>query len=238
MKTIEFLYPEFANLYADSKNIEYLCKCNKSIKVVYTNVGDEPYFLKNKVDMIYMGSMPDGKIKSCISLLSAYKGKIKELIEKNVIFLATGNALEVFSDYINENNNKYDGLKIFNYYIEKDMQKKHASWFIGKYDGIYIVGHRNQFAKCYNIENKFIKKIGGYGIDLIGDNEGIHYKSFYGTYLLGPLLIMNPKFTKHLLKKLGLSDELFCEKDITKAYDRRVEHFKKDGTRFDMGQYG
>ncbi len=238
MKYIEVLYPEFSNLYADLKNIEYLTKCNKNIKVIYTHVSDEPYFLKHKVDMIYMGSMSDLKIESCIKLLSVYKKDLKDLIDDNVLFLITGNALEVFSSYIEVNGKKIDGLNIFDYYIEKDLKNKHASWFIGEYNNIDIVGHRNQFAKCYNIKNKFIHKLGGYGIDLKCDNEGINYKNFYATYLLGPLLILNPLFTKFILKKLGLKEDLFMEKDIMDAYERRRDHFKKPGVRFDMGQYG
>ena len=238
MKYIEVLYPEFSNLYADLKNIEYLEKCNKNIKVIYTHVDDKPYFLNKKVDMIYMGSMSDSKIESAIKLLEPYKKKLKELVDNNTLFLITGNALEIFSSYIEEKNTKINGLKIFDYYIKKDMKNKHASWFIGEYKNIEIVGHRNQFAKCYNIKNSFIKKIGGYGIDLECDNEGINYKNFYATYLLGPLLILNPLFTKFILRKLDLKDDLFMEDDIMKAYERRRDHFKKDGVRFDMGQYG
>ena len=62
MKVIEVLFPLFSNIYADLYNINYLTKCNKNIKVVYTNYGEEPYFLNHKVDMIYIGSMPDSKI--------------------------------------------------------------------------------------------------------------------------------------------------------------------------------
>ena len=238
MKYVEVLYPEFSNLYADLKNIEYLEKCNKNIKVIYTYVSDEPYFINHKVDMIYMGSMSDSKIESCIKLLSVYKKQLKDLIDDNVLFLITGNALEVFSSHINTGKKKIDGLNIFDYYIEKDMTKKHASWFLGEFNGIDIVGHRNQFAKCYNIKDEFIHKVGGYGIDLKCDNEGINYKNFYATYLLGPLLILNPLFTKYILNKLGLKEDLFEEKDIMDAYSRRKDHFRTKGARFDMGQYG
>ena len=238
MKTIEYLFPEFSNLYADSKNIDYLSKCNKKIKVIYTHASDEPHFVNKKVDMIYMGSMSDDKVSATIKLLSVYKDRIKELIEDGVIFLVTGNSLEVFSSYIKEGNKRINGLETFDYYVEKDMNNKHASWFLGEYDNLYIVGHRNQFSKVYNIKNRFIKKIGGYGIDLEGSNEGICYKNFYATFLLGPLLIMNPLFTKYLLKKLNLDDSLYEEEIIIKASERRIAHFREKNARFDMGQYG
>lgn len=238
MKIVEVLYPEFSNLYADLKNVEYLSKCNNNIKVIYTHVSDEPYFINNKVDMIYMGSMADSKIAPCIRLLSVYKSELKDLIEDNVIFLLTGNSLEVFSSYIEVNNKKIEGLGLFDYYIIKDMKHKHASWFIGEYEDYDIIGHRNQFAKCFNVKDTFIKKIGGYGMDFKSNYEGIHYKNFYATYLLGPLLILNPPFTKYLLGLLGLPGKLAFEKDIMNAYNRRRDHFRKPKTRFDMGQYG
>lgn len=238
MKRIEYLFPEFSNLYADSMNTEYLTKCNNNIEVINTHVSDEPYFVNNRPDMIYMGSMNDSCVEKTIRLLSVYKKRIEELIEDNVIFLITGNSLEVFGSYIEENDKKIEALGIFDYYCVKDMNNKHASWFLGQYENIYIVGHRNQFSKVYDIKNKFIRLKGGYGIDLESRNEGICYKNFYATFLLGPFLIMNPLFTKIILKKLKLSEKLFDENDIINAYDRRVSHFRKKGARFDMGQYG
>ncbi len=238
MKIIEVIYPEFQNVYADLYQIEFLKKCNKNIKVVYTSYNDEPYFVNNKVDMIYMGSMPDSKIIPSIEKLRKYSAKIKELIKSDVLFLITGNALEIFSSYIIENNKNYEGLQIFNYYIEKDMNHKYVSWYTGKFKNIDIVGHKNHYSVCKNIENGFIKTINGYSSDIENINEGINYKKFYATYLLGPFLIMNPKFTKFLLKELGLSDKLIYEEDLLNAYKERINHFKKPGTRFVMGDHG
>ena len=238
MKVVEVIYPEFQNVYADLYQVEFLKKCNKDIKVVYTSYNDEPYFMKNKVDMIYMGSMPDSKIISSIEKLSKYKDKIKELVDSNVFFLITGNALEIFSSFIEENNRKHDGLGIFDYYIEKDMNHKYVSWYIGKYKNLEIIGHKNHYSICKDIKDNFIETIDGYTSDIKNNNEGIHYKNFYATYLLGPFLIMNPKFTKNLLKDLGLEDKLIYEEDLLNAYKERINHFKKPGTRFVMGDHG
>ena len=106
MKTIEVICPEFQNVYADLYPVTFLEKCNKDLKIVYTHYIDEPYFVKNEVDAIYISSMPDSKILPTIEKLKPYKEKIKDLIEKNVFFLIFGNALEIFSSYIFENNKK------------------------------------------------------------------------------------------------------------------------------------
>lgn len=238
MKIIEVIYPEFQNVYADLYQIKYLANCNKDIKIVYTDYNSEPYFVNNKVDMVFMGSMPDSKIIPSIERLNKYSKKIKELIEENVIFLITGNSLEIFSKYIIENDKKNNGLNIFDYYIEKDLKHKYVSWFMGKYNNIDIIGHKNHFSKCINIDNNFIETINGYSSDTISSNEGINYKNFYATYLLGPFLIMNPIFSKIILEKLGIDNKLLYEEDLIKAYEKRVEFLKEPGTRFKMGDHG
>lgn len=238
MKIIEVIYPEFQNVYADLYQMEFLKKCNKDIKVIYTPYKSEPYFMNNKVDMVYMGSMPDSKIIPSIEELKKYKNKIKELVESNVLFLITGNALEIFSAYILENKKKYEGLGIFDYTINKDMNHKYVSWYIGNYNNIEIIGHKNHYSICENIKDGFIDTKDGYSSDIKNPNEGIHYKNFYATYLLGPFLIMNPMFTKELLVKLGLDNKLIYENDLISAYKERINHFKKPGTRFIMRDHG
>lgn len=238
MKIVEVIYPEFQNVYADLYQIEFLKKCNKNIKVIYTSYNDEPYFVNNKVDMIYMGSMPDSKIIPSIEKLRKYSDKIKQLVKSNVFFLITGNALEIFSSYIIENGKNYEALKVFDYYIEKNMNHKYVSWYTGIFKKIEIVGHKNHYSICKNIQDNFINTTNGYSSDIENPNEGIHFNNFYATYLLGPFLIMNPKFTKYLLKELGLDDKLIYEEDLLNAYKERINHFKKPGTRFVMGDHG
>ena len=47
-----------------------------------------------------------------VAILKPYKEKINELIEKGVVFLCTGNALEIFGKYIeNEDGSKIDALR-------------------------------------------------------------------------------------------------------------------------------
>ena len=238
MKIIEVIYPEFQNVYADLYQIEVLKKSNKDIKVVYTNYNDTPYFVSSNVDMIYIGSMPDSKIIPTIEKLKPYKELLKKMIENNILFLICGNAIEIFSSYIMTDNIKYEGLNIFDYYVLKDLNKKYRSWYIGKYDDLHIIGHKGMFSICKNITNNFIDTINGYSSDIESKNEGIHYKNFYGTYLLGPLLIMNPYFTKKILKKLDLNDNLIYEQELINAYNERIKHFLNPNARFEMKDHG
>ena len=237
MKIIEVIYPEFQNIYAELYNIEYLKKCNKNIKIIYTHYNDEPYFVNNDVDMIYMGSMPDSKIEPTIKKLTPYKDRIKAMIDNNTLFLITGNALEIFGEKVIDDK-KINDLNIFKYTAIKDMNKKYSSWYLGKYRSLNIIGHKSQFSILQNVENGFITTIKGCTTDMHNSNEGIHHKKFYGTYLLGPILILNPKFTKLILKELGLKDALAFEKDIVKAYQLRLKELEKPNARIEMGTHG
>ena len=56
--------------------------------------------------------------------------------------------------------------------------------------------------------------------------EGIRLHNFFGTYLVGPILVMNPPFTKYLLRLIGAGDvPLAFEKENMEAYAQRKKDF-------------
>ena len=237
MKTIEVLFSEFGNMYGEIYNPMFLEKSSNKIKLIYTRFNEEPYFVKHKVDMVYISNLRDIKIYDIIDKLSKYKDKIKEMIEDDVIFLLTGDAIEMFGSYIEEKGKKHDALGIFDYHVEKNLKVKYASWVKGKYKNIEIIGHRNQFSKCFGIKHPFIKVSNGTGSDIDGNIEGVHYKNFFATYLLGPFLIMNPLFAKHILELLGVKEFKF-EDIAMEAYKHRMEYFSKEDARYIMTHHG
>ena len=56
--------------------------------------------------------------------------------------------------------------------------------------------------KVYYPELDVIKGIGSYPKS---KKEGILYKNFYGTYIIGPILARNPMFLEHFIKELVTS---------------------------------
>ena len=51
--TVDFLYPELCNLYGDRGNMDYLRRC-LTADYHETRMGDEPWFVRHEVDLIYL----------------------------------------------------------------------------------------------------------------------------------------------------------------------------------------
>ncbi|HOZ54407.1 MAG TPA: hypothetical protein PKY25_03680 [Bacilli bacterium] len=233
MINIEVMYPEYMNLYGDTGNIKFLEKClNKKAKVHFTNLNDEPKFIKKDIDILYFGPSTEKQQEEIIKKLLPYKKHIKKMIDKDKIILAIGNAQEIFGQYILDiNNKKIKGLEIFDFYSKREANYRYNELCIGiTKDDIKIVGFKNQMSHIYtDIEddNYFQKMILGKGRNRNTNIEGININNFFGTYIIGPILILNPKFTKFLLNKLGFNETLLYEKDLLKAYDKRLLEFEK-----------
>ena len=227
---IEILFPEFCNLYGDISNMKYLKKCLPNANFIETAFDEEPAFLKERVNFIYLGPMTENMQEKVIKKLQPYKDRIEELINENVIFLITGNAIEIFGKYIeNEDGSKIEALGIFDIYAKRDMLHRHNSIFIGDWEDIKIVGFKSAFTLAYgnNEENYFAKVEKGIGINRESKLEGIAKNNFIGTYLIGPILILNPMFTKKLIQKMGIEEpKLAFEEDLIAAYEQRLKEFK------------
>ena len=230
MIKIEVLFSEVCNLYGDLFNIKYLQKSIKEVECVYTSLTDKPKFVTEDVDLIYMAPMTEKTQEIVIQKLKPYKDRIKELIEKNKVFLLTGNAFEVFGKYIeNEDGTKIDGLDIIPIYAKRRMMNRFNSLFLGKIEDIKIVGFKAQFSMSYgdNSNNYVFESIKGSGINTESKYEGYRVNNFIGTYLLGPILVLNPYFTKYILKLMGQEERVAFEDVAIETYKKRLEEFEK-----------
>ncbi len=91
---IEVLFPEFCNLYGDMSNIEYLHKCIPEAEIIYTSIDEEPAFLTQNVNLIYLGPLTERKQEIVINKLkpidknfkseSTPKEVVEEVIEEFV----------------------------------------------------------------------------------------------------------------------------------------------------------
>jgi CobQ-like glutamine amidotransferase family enzyme len=233
---IEILYPEICYLYGDLMNIEYLRRCIPAAEVVRTSLKTRPAFLDGGVDMVYLCSMTERAQELVIDALRPHTEKIKELIDGGTIFLATGNALEIFiKDIENEDGSKLEALGLFDLTAKRRMTDRYNALYLGKFRDIDIVGLKSQFAHAYGDDHDplFITMRGA-GRSPGAIPEGIRKNNFMATYVLGPLLIMNPPFTKYIMGLLGAGDlPLAYEKAAMDSYELRLKEYSDPKRGFD-----
>jgi len=229
---IEILFPEFCNLFGDISNMKYLKMCLPNAQYIETAIDEEPTFVKEDVNLIYMGPMTEKTQEKVIEKLKPYKERIEELIKKDVVFLFTGNSIEILGEYIeNEDGSKIYGLGIFNVYAKRDMMNRFNSLYIGSFGDMKIVGYKSQFTHSYwedgaEVEGLFMTERGP-GLNPDIEEEGIRKNNFMASYIIGPLLVLNPPFAKYILKTCGIETPLAFEKEAMDAYEARVAEYSE-----------
>ena len=195
---VEILFQDVCGLYGDSQNPTYLQETLPDAEFIFTALTDTPYFVEKRPDMIYIGCMSESTQRRVIEKLLPYCARLKELIEDNVVILATGNAGEIFTKRICYSTEKIDvdGLGIFDLTVKTDLFNRYNGKVLAEFGDIQLVGFRSQFSficgdntGCY-----FAKCLRGIGIHPESKLEGMRIKNLICTQMLGPILPLNPLF--------------------------------------------
>ncbi|PWM47072.1 MAG: hypothetical protein DBX47_01445 [Clostridiales bacterium] len=234
---IEVLYPEVCNLFGDMQNINYLRFCIPDADFIWTQINQKPFFADNDIDMLYMGPCTENQQLKIIDKLMPFKDRLEELLFQNKVFLFTGNSFEIFGDYITNKTMSYEKkcLGFFHFHSVIDMFNRTNVKVLGNFDDIEIVGFKSQFSTLFgdNSTEHFVSCQRGFGFNKKSKFEGVRRQNFFGTSILGPLLPLNPPFTKKLLELLGVADaKIAFEKQAKEAYQARINEFKNPKIKF------
>lgn len=232
---IAHLYYDLMNLYGESGNIKALKMQleNQGIKVKidFLTITDTLRF--SDYDFVYIGMGTEQNQQIILKHLSPYKKEIEKAIEDGTFFLVTGNALELFGKYI-ITNKKIKGLNIFSFET-RQQELRIVEECIGNTSFINkpILGFQNRCGVMQNVkEDSFLTLTKGTGYAPKTIQEGIVKNHFYGTYLVGPILIRNPELLKYFVKQLILEfDSKFQFKPFhltleNKAYQTFMEKYQ------------
>lgn len=236
--TIEMLFPEIANLHGDNANIDYVAQSRPDARIVRTGLTDVPAFAAGPVDLIYLGPLTElGQLKA-IERLRPHRDRLAALIESGTSFLFTHNALEVLGARIRNDEMGYDvaGVGLFDLESTLSMFGRYNGKVIGVLPELGaehpVLGYKSQFSmvSAEPAVDGFLTADRGIGRDTGTAVEGVRRGNFLGTSLIGPLLVVNPHFTKSLLARLDPDSEpsLAHEALAIAAYDARLADFRDD----------
>ena len=229
---VEVLYPEICCLFGDKANARYLRKALPEAEFTYTALSDEPRFVREDVDMIYLASMSESSQRLVTEALRPHRERQAALMDGGCVMLATGNAFEIFGEKIvSPTGEAFLGLDLVPIWTKQHMPRRDNSLFLGAWGDVTIVGYTSRFAHSFYKEGAeplfTVEK--GYGMNPEEKAEGVRKGNFFGTHLLGPLLIQNPDFTLALLRLLGVEEPaLPWEAEARQAYDIRLREFRGD----------
>ncbi len=224
---IEVLFPEYCCLFGDLFNVKYLQLCLPEAERLDTSLRDQPRLEPG--GLVYMGPMSERTQEKVIKKLLPYRDRLKELIEGGTVFLLTGNALETLGSYIlREDGSKLQGLGLLPIYAKQDLMHRHNSVFLGDWEGQEVTGFKSQFTMAWPEEGAKglfrVKK--GVGLNKKCPYEGLRVNNLFATYLQGPILPLNPCFTKSVMAAMGAPDtEPAFYKEVQAAYQARVADF-------------
>ncbi len=231
---IAHLYYDLMNLYGESGNIKALKKQLEEqgikVKIDLLTITDTLHF--ENYDFVYMGMGTEENQKLVLKHLLSYKKEIEQAIDSGIFFLVTGNAIELFGKSI-LTNKKIKALNLFSFESKQETMR-----IVGECIGNApflskpILGFQNRSGVMKNVKEKaFLNLSKGTGYAPKITQEGITKNHFYGTYLIGPILVRNPELLKYFVKQLILElDSNFKFKPFhlileNKAYQTFMEKY-------------
>lgn len=230
---IEVLYPEYNNLYGDRGNSEYLQKKLKlagyDVEIIETSLFDKPAFIDNKVDFLLIGPCQEKQQLVEIEHLKEYADEIKKRIDNGGVILATGNAFELFGQYIeNPKGEKVECLGFYPYYAKQFSRLRYNDCSVGEFNGMQITGFKNLLSHSYG-ENPypFLNMKKGCGMNKDSKIEGVNQNNLFATYHTGPILPLNPQFTDYLIKIVDGNYEGVTLGYEKQAYESRIKELLK-----------
>ena len=226
MIKILHLYYDLLNLSGEQGNILALKKAfnnqNVEVKVDCLSVDDKIKF--SDYDLIYMGNGSNSNFSIALEDIKKYKKELKKYIDNNGYVIATGNSYLLFGEKIND----IDCLGIFDYYAKWTNRTAHECLMkmLNQKD---IIGFQNRDYVVNINRNHLFKVKDGICDNLKSENEGYRENNFYGTSVIGPLLIRNPHLTNMIVKDILEKNNLVYHDDefklLNDAYNEYIKNF-------------
>lgn len=181
------LYGEYANTLALQKS---LSEKGRAAEIKRQSIDDKLDF--SDCDLIYIGSGTERNQKAALDYLRPYTEQLKTALDEGRIILATGNSFEIFGESITDRNaTVHGGLKLFGFTVTEGTERI-VEDITAEFEENKVIGFINKASQIECVENPFFVIKQGVGNSESSPNvEGIRQGCFFGTHIIGPLLMRN-----------------------------------------------
>ncbi len=214
--TILHLYNDTLDLYGDYFNVTALknriAEMGGRCTLLTANLEDEDIPLE-QADLVYMGHGKARNLAAVAPHFARFGQRVIQAVEEGKLFFVTGNSRLLFGQSFEgvTPGTAHAGIGLFDY-TGTETNKVFTSDVFGRCtfdNSIQTYGfiNRTQHIVGANTCPLFTVEQGACdGLEATGV-EGTHYKNFYATWQMGPILERNPALLRHLLATL-LGDEM------------------------------
>lgn len=207
------LYPDLMNLYGEYANVAALRRSleRQGAEVVVRTGTLYQDIDFSGADFLYMGAGTESAQLTALEDLRRYESAVRAALERGVVVLATGNAMELFGRSITgPDGAEHAGLGLFPFRttVSGTERIQGDCLAVGAATGQVTVGFVNKASQTTDVEHPLFRMEHGPGNNAGTAEDGVWEGSFYGTHLIGPLLMKNPHvnayFTELLCRRAGL----------------------------------
>ena len=225
MKEIKILhlFPRLLSLYGEYGNLLVLKTTleNHDCAVKIDHYEDGALTLEG-YELVYVGTGTEDNLMEAVRRLMPHRAQIAASISGGTQWLATGNAMTLFGAEITRFGSVSKALGVFDYTTELQDDRRYLGDVLTETAfGSPLVGFINTSSIYKGIPSPLLTlKLGAnLGSDKKTAADGIHTGNFYGTQLIGPVLVKNPHFLCHLCRELtGAEVSIDMDANIQKAY--------------------
>lgn len=226
---IEWLNPQGTMLFGDRGNLDLLLRIFPHATLINTPLYDTPAFSTTHVDLVCVGSMNERMQEQMILWLTPYKEAITQRIMNDLGLLWFGNSIDILGHKITRKDKEILGLNIYSFNVTQESIKRYNA-LVGietKYG--LILGHKSSFSLIHNTDSipSFGKVVNGFGHNLEDPLDGLHDHHMIASSIMGPLLVLNPHFTKQYLQEITKQDIVIpFEEDLILAHEAKKAEFE------------
>ena len=236
---IEVLFPDFGTQAGDNGNEMYLRACLPQAKFVGDNPGERPYFADDEPSLILMGGMSERQQEMAIETLMPYRDRLNDLVEAGVPMLFAGSAPDILGkEILNPDGTSIRGLGLLDCMVSRDIPARYHDVNVGTFEPgdvakpLEVVGYKIQFTQVYGDNGNcyFLKDEVGFGLNKDTKLEGYRRGNLIATWLIGPLLPLNPDFSRWLLDLIGCKGvALPYEGQARSSFEWRIKELRRPG---------